>query len=101
MVDVIGDQNTVQIGLRPLILIEYSHHSSPDDLITDESPLVAFRSDRGHHRSMRNLHGDSRWSSEAAGLLVGDRVTAVNGKSVADWAEFVTVIKGAMGFPPI
>ena len=35
--------------------------------------------------------------AEAAGLLVGDQVIAVNAKPVADWAEFVSVIKGAYG----
>ena len=100
MVDVIGDQNTVQIGLRPLdsSIVNIVTIPVPDDLITDESPLVAF--------------GVRPWSpaidaelarvipsgaGEAAGLLVGDRVTAVNGESVDDWAEFVTLIKGAYG----
>ena len=35
--------------------------------------------------------------AEAAGLLVGDQIIAVNAKPVADWAEFVSVIKGAYG----
>ncbi len=104
MVDVIGDQNTVQIGLRPLdsSIVDIVTIPVPDNLITDESPLVAF--------------GVRPWSpvidvelarvipsgaGEAAGLLVGDRVTAVNGKSVANWTEFVTVIKGAYGLSTV
>ncbi len=100
MVDVIGDQNTVQIGLRPLdsSIVNTVIIPVPDDLITDESPLVAFAvkpwSPPIDAELARVIPGGA---GEAAGLLVGDRVTAVNGKSVADWAEFVTVIKGAYG----
>ncbi|MEC8693651.1 MAG: RIP metalloprotease RseP [Pseudomonadota bacterium] len=100
MVDVIGDQNTVQIGLRPLdsSVVNTVTMLVPDDLITDESPLVAFGvrpwSPPIHAELARVIPGGA---GEAAGLLVGDRVTAVNGKSVADWSAFVAVIKGAYG----
>jgi len=100
MVDVIGDQTTVQVGLRPLdsTIVNQVTMPVPPDLIIDESPLVAF--------------GVRPWSppipvelarvipggvGEASGLLVGDRLTAVNGNPVADWSEFVAVIKVAYG----
>jgi regulator of sigma E protease len=100
MVDVIGDQNTVQIGLRPLdsSIVNTVTMPVPDDLITDESPLVAFGvrpwSPPIDAELARVIPGGA---GEAAGLLVGDRVTAVNGESVADWSGFVAVIKGAYG----
>ena len=100
MVDVIGDQTTVQVGLRPLdsTIVNQVTMPVPRDLITDESPLVAF--------------GVRPWSppipaelarviaggvGEASGLVAGDRITVVNGNPVADWAEFVTAIKVAYG----
>ena len=100
MVDVIGDQTTVQVGLRPLdsIIVNQVTMPVPRDLITDESPLVAF--------------GVRPWSppipaelarviaggvGEASGLVAGDRITAVNGNPVADWSEFVAAIKVAYG----
>ena len=68
-----------------------------DDLITDESPLVVFgvrpRSPPIHAELARVIPVEQVRLS----LLVGDRVTAVNGKSVADWSAFVAVIKGAYG----
>lgn len=100
MVDVIGDQNTVQIGLRPLDsnVVNIASIPVPDDLITDESPLVAFGvrpwSPPIDAELARVIPGGA---GEAAGLVVGDRVTAVNGESVADWSAFVAVIKGAYG----
>ena len=100
MVDVIGDKNTVQIGLRPLdsSIVNTVTMPVPDDLITDESPLVAYGvrpwSPPVDAELARVIPGGA---GEAAGLLVGDRVTAVNGESVADWSEFVAVIKGAYG----
>ena len=100
MVDVIGDQNMVQIGLRPLDsgIVNIVTMPVPDDLITDESPLVAFGvrpwSPPIDAELARVIPGGA---GEAAGLLVGDRVTAVNGESVADWSAFVAVIKGAYG----
>lgn len=100
MVDVIGDQNMVQIGLRPLdsSIVNIVTMPVPDDLITDESPLVAFGvrpwSPPIDAELARVIPGGA---GEAAGLLVGDRVTAVNGESVADWSAFVAVIKGAYG----
>lgn len=100
MVDVIGDQTTVQIGLRPLdsSIVNTVTMPVPDDLITDESPLVAFGvrpwSPPIDAELARVIPGGA---GEAAGLLVGDRVTAVNGESVADWSGFVAVIKGAYG----
>ena len=100
MVDVIGDQKTVQIGLRPLdssIVNTVTMHV-PADLITDESPLVSFGvrpwSPPIAAEFARVVPGGA---AEAAGLLVGDRVIAVNGESVADWSEFVTAIKVAYG----
>jgi regulator of sigma E protease len=100
MVDVIGDQTTVQVGLRPLdsTIVNQVTMPVPRDLITDESPLVAF--------------GVRPWSppipaelarviaggvGEASGLVAGDRITAVNGNPVADWSEFVAAIKVAYG----
>jgi len=100
MVDVIGDQTTVQVGLRPLdsTIVNQITMPVPRDLITDESPLVAF--------------GVRPWSppipaelarviaggvGEASGLVAGDRITAVNGNPVADWSEFVAAIKVAYG----
>lgn len=100
MVDVIGDKTTVQVGLRPLDsrVVNKVTIPVPKELVTDASPLVAF--------------GIKPWSppieaklgrivtggvAEAAGLLVGDQIIAVNAKPVADWAEFVSVIKGAYG----
>ena len=100
MVDVIGDQTTVQVGLRPLdsTIVNQVTMPVPRDLITDESPLVAF--------------GVRPWSppipaalarviaggvGEASGLLAGDRITAVNGDPVTDWSEFVAAIKVAYG----
>ena len=100
MVDVIGDQTTVQVGLRPLdsTIVNLVTMPVPRDLITDESPLVAF--------------GVRPWSppipaelarviaggvGEASGLVAGDRITAVNGNPVADWSEFVAAIKVAYG----
>ena len=100
MVDVIGDQTTVQVGLRPLdsTIVNQVTMPVPRDLITDESPLVAF--------------GVRPWSppipaelarviaggvGEASGLIAGDRITAVNGNPVADWSEFVAAIKVAYG----
>ena len=100
MVDVIGDQPTVQVGLRPLdsTIVNQVTIPVPRDLITDESPLVAF--------------GVTPWSppipaalarviaggvGEASGLLAGDRITAVNGNPVTDWSEFVSAIKVAYG----
>lgn len=100
MVDVIGDQKTVQIGLRPLdsSIVNIVTMPVPDDLITDESPLVSFGvrpwSPPIEAQLARVIPGGA---GEAAGLLVGDRVTAVNGNPVADWAEFVTAIKVAYG----
>jgi regulator of sigma E protease len=100
MVDVIGDKKTVQIGLRPLdssIVTTVTMHV-PADLITDESPLVSFGvrpwSPPIAAEFARVIPGGA---AEAAGLLVGDRVIAVNGESVADWSEFVTAIKVAYG----
>jgi len=70
----------------------------PDGLITDESPLVSFGvrpwSPPIEAELARVIPGGA---GEAAGLLVGDLVTAVNGQPVADWAEFVTAIKVAYG----
>lgn len=100
MVDVIGDQTAVQVGLRPLdsTIVNQVTMPVPRDLITDESPLVAF--------------GVRPWSppipaelarviaggvGEASGLVAGDRITAVNGNPVADWSEFVAAIKVAYG----
>jgi regulator of sigma E protease len=100
MVDVIGDQTTVQVGLRPLdsTIVNQVTMPVPRDLITDESPLVAF--------------GVRPWSppipaelarviaggvGEASGLVAGDRITAVNGNPVEDWSEFVAAIKVAYG----
>jgi regulator of sigma E protease len=100
MVDVIGDQTTVQVGLRPLdsTIVNQVTMPVPRDLITDESPLVAF--------------GVRPWSppipaelarviaggvGEASGLVAGDRITAVNGSPVEDWSEFVAAIKVAYG----
>ena len=100
MVDVIGDQTTVQVGLRPLdsTIVNQVTMPVPRDLITDESPLVAF--------------GVRPWSppipaelarviaggvGEASGLVAGDRITEVNGNPVADWSEFVAAIKVAYG----
>ena len=100
MVDVIGDQTTVQVGLRPLdsTIVNQVTMPVPRDLITDQSPLVAF--------------GVRPWSppipaelarviaggvGEASGLVAGDRITAVNGNPVADWSEFVAAIKVAYG----
>lgn len=100
MVDVIGDQTTVQVGLRPLdsTIVNQITMPVPRDLITDESPLIAF--------------GVRPWSppipaelarviaggvGEASGLVAGDRITAVNGNPVADWSEFVAAIKVAYG----
>ena len=81
MVDVIGDKNTVQIGLRPLdsSIVNIVTMPVPDDLITDESPLVAYGvrpwSPPVDAELARVIPGGV---GEAAGLLVGDRVTAVN-----------------------
>src|SRR6056300_281655 len=100
MVDVIGDQTTVQVGLRPLdsTIVNQVTMPVPRDLITDESPLVAF--------------GVRPWSppipaelarviaggvGEASGLVAGDRITAVNEDPVTDWSEFVAAIKVAYG----
>ena len=100
MVGVIGDKTTVQVGLRPLdsSIVNKVTIPVPKELITDASPLVAF--------------GIKPWSppieaklgrivtggvAEAAGLLVGDQVIAVNAKPVADWAEFVSMIKDGYG----
>ncbi len=100
MVDVIGDKTTVQVGLRPLdsSIVNKVTIPVPKELITDASPLVAF--------------GIKPWSppieaklgrivtggvAESAGLLVGDQVIAVNSKPVADWAEFVSMIKDGYG----
>ena len=100
MVDVIGDQTTVQVGLRPLdsTIVNQVTMPVPRDLITDASPLVAF--------------GVRPWSppipaelarviaggvGEASGLVAGDRITEVNGDPVADWSEFVAAIKVAYG----
>jgi regulator of sigma E protease len=100
MVDVIGDQKTVQIGLRPLdsSIVNIVTMHVPADLITDESPLVSFGvrpwSPPIAAEFARVIPGGA---AEAAGLLVGDRVIAVNGESVADWSEFVTAIKVAYG----
>jgi regulator of sigma E protease len=100
MVDVIGDQKTVQIGLRPLdsSVVNTVTMPVPVDLITDESPLVSFGvrpwSPPIEAEFARVIPGGA---AEAAGLLVGDRVIAVNGEPVADWSEFVSAIKVAYG----
>jgi regulator of sigma E protease len=100
MVDVIGDQKTVQIGLRPLdsSIVNIVTMHVPADLITDESPLVSFGvrpwSPPIEAEFARVIPGGA---AEAAGLLVGDRVIAVNGEPVADWSEFVSAIKVAYG----
>ena len=98
MVDVIGDKTTVQVGLRPLEsnVVNKITIPVPKELIADESPLVAFGikpwSPPIEAKLARIITGGV---AEAAGLLVGDRVVAVNSQPVADWAEFVSVIKGA------
>jgi len=100
MVDVIGDKTTVQVGLRPLEsnVVNKITIPVPKELIADESPLVAFGikpwSPPIEAKLARIITGGV---AEAAGLLVGDRVVAVNSQPVADWAEFVSVIKGAYG----
>ena len=96
----IGDQNAVQIGLRPLdsSIVNTITMPVPDDLITDQSPLVAFGlkpwSPPIDAELARVIPGGA---GEAAGLLVGDRIIAVNGKSVDGWAGFVASIKVAYG----
>ncbi len=100
MVDVIGDKTTVQVGLRPLEsnVVNKITIPVPKELTADESPLVAFGikpwSPPIEAKLARIITGGV---AEAAGLLVGDRVVAVNSQPVADWAEFVSVIKGAYG----
>ena len=100
MVDAIGDKTIVQVGLRPLEsnVVNKITIPVPKELIRDESPLVAFGikpwSPPIEAKIARIITGGV---AEAAGLLVGDRVVAVNTKAVADWAEFVSVIKGAYG----
>ena len=70
----------------------------PDDLITDQSPLVAFGvkpwSPPIDAELARVIPGGA---GEAAGLMVGDRIITVNGESVDGWAEFVDSIKVAYG----
>ena len=100
MVDVIGDQNAVQIGLRPLDsnIVNTITMPVPDDLIADQSPLVAFGvkpwSPPIDAELARVIPGGA---GEAAGLIVGDRIIAVNGESVDGWTEFVDSIKVAYG----
>lgn len=100
MVDVIGDQSTVQVSLRPLdsTIVNQVTMPVPRELITDESPLVAFGvrpwSPPNPAELARVIAGGV---GEASGLLAGDRITAVNGNPVADWSEFVTAIKVAYG----
>tara|TARA_B100001093_G_scaffold81077_1_gene72473 strand:+ start:3398 stop:4729 length:1332 start_codon:yes stop_codon:yes gene_type:complete len=100
MVDVIADKTSVQVGLRPLNsnVVDKVTIPVPKKLITDESPLVAFGikpwSPPIEAKFARIITGGV---GEAAGLLIGDRVLAVNAQPVADWAEFVSAIKGAYG----
>ncbi len=100
MVDVIGDQQTVQLGLRPLdsSIVNTVTMPVPDDLITDESPLVSFGvrpwAPPIEAELARVIPGGV---AERAGLLAGDRVTAINGDPIADWEAFVTAIKTAYG----
>ncbi len=102
MVDVIGDQATVQVALRPLNLeaIETITLAVPSDLILDKSPLVAFGikpwSPVIDTELARVIPGGA---GEIAGLLSGDLIKAVNGRSVADWESFVKEIKVAYGRP--
>ena len=100
MVDAIGDKTTVQVGLRPLEsnVVNKIAIPVPKELVADISPLVAFGikpwSPPVEAKLARIVTGGV---AEAAGLLVGDKVVAVNSQPVADWAEFVSVIKGAYG----
>ena len=100
MVGVIGDETTVQVGLRPLdsSVVNKVTIPVPKELITDESPLISFGikpwSPPIEAKLARIITGGV---GEAAGLLVGDRVLAVNDQPVADWVEFVSAIKGAYG----
>ena len=102
MVDVIGDQASVQVALRSLNLeaIETITLAVPSDLILDESPLAAFGikpwSPVINAELARVIPGGA---GEIAGLLSGDLIKAVNGRSVADWESFVKEIKVAYGRP--
>ena len=70
----------------------------PDDLITDQSPLVAFGvkpwSPPIDAELARVIPGGA---GEAAGLISRRSVITVNGESVDGWAEFVDSIKVAYG----
>ena len=100
MVGVIGDKTTVQVGLRPLdsSVVNNVTIPVPKELITDESPFISFGikpwSPPIEAKFARIITGGV---GEAAGLLVGDRVLAVNDQPVADWVEFVSAIKGSYG----
>ncbi len=98
MVDVIGDQTSVNVDLRPLDSesIKSVTLSVPSDLMMDESPLVAFGlrpwSPIIEARLARVLPGEA---GEKAGLLKGDLIKAINGRPIADWKSFVEEIKEA------
>ena len=102
MVDVIGDQSTVQVGLKSLDsgAVKIVTLPVPSDLILDESPLVAFDvrpwSPTIKAELAQVIPGGA---GETGGLLVGDFIKAVNGRPVADWKAFVEEIKQAFSQP--
>ena len=79
MVDVLGDKNTVQIGLRPLdsSIVNIVTMPVPDDLTTDESLFGRVWRQTvvttGRCGTCIAIPGGV---GEAARFLVGDRVTA-------------------------
>ncbi len=102
MVDVIGDQTSVNVDLRSLDSenVERVVLSVPSDLMMDESPLVAFGlrpwTPIIEARLARVIPGEA---GEKAGLRTDDLIKAVNGRPISDWKAFVEEIKVAYNEP--
>ncbi len=98
MVDVIGDGPTIELRLRPLDsnTVQSVQIPVPRDLVADQSPLVAYGirpwSPTVEAVFERIVPGEA---AERAGVMPGDRVLAVDGETVADWAAFVGLVKDA------
>ena len=100
MVDAIGEDPTVSLGLRPLNsnIVNRVTIPVPADLIADQSPITSYGitpwSPPIEAVLSRVIDGGA---GEAGGLMAGDRILSVNGQPIVDWADFVARIQSAHG----
>lgn len=102
MVDAIGEDPTVALGLRPLNsnIVNQVTIAVPRDLVSDQSPITSYGitpwSPPIETLLARVVAGSA---GEDGGLLAGDRVLSVNDQPISDWSAFVSEIQVAYGQP--